>query len=168
MSSAFVDEDSDHLEALPDIPQSHFPGYITPSGLERLQDELDRLENVERPPLSETFEAGESGAREAEVELARIDQRLRYLKARIARALIVDPSTTPNDHVHFGSVVSVRDQQGNEMRVRIVGEDETDPEHGEVSWVSPLAKALMKRHVGEKAIWSRPIGNLELTVLSID
>jgi transcription elongation factor GreB len=167
MSRAFIDEDSEHQEELPEIPQSHNPGYITPTGYRLLQEELERLENVERPPLVEELESGGAGATEAEVRLARLDQRIHYLHARIGRAILIDPSEAPSDHVHFGSIVTVRDQNDHEMRVHIVGEDETDPDAGKVSCFSPLAKALMSKAVGEVAIWHRPIGDAELRIISI-
>ena len=168
MSSAFVDEDSEHIEQLPDLPQSDNPGYITPKGMRQLQQELEMLEQQKRPPLLAEIEAGGPGASQAEGELARVEQRVNYLHARIARAIVVDPPDAAQDRVHFGSVVTVRDAEGHEMKYHIVGEDETDPEHGKVSWVSPLAKALMTRSIGETVTWHRPIGDLDLTVLAID
>jgi transcription elongation factor GreB len=168
MSRAFIDEDSEHQDELPEIPQSHNPGYITPDGYHMLQEELERLENVERPPLVEEMESAGAGATEAEVALSRLDQRIRYLHARIGRAILIDPTEAPADHVHFGSIVHVRDDGGHEMRVHIVGEDETDPDAGRVSCFSPLAKALMSKAVGEVAVWHRPIGDASLTILSIE
>lgn len=168
MSSAFIDEDSEHLEELPEIPQSTNPGYITPKGLRMLNSERDRLRHDIRPPLADRVEEGEAGAAAAEIELARVEQRIRYLEARIARAIVVDPATAAPDRVHFGAAVTVRDGDGEAIRYEIVGEDETDPEHNRVSCFSPLAKALMTRRVGETAVWHRPIGDLELTVLSIE
>ncbi len=167
MSSAFVDEDDDHIEQLPELPQSDNPGYITPEGMAQLSAELEKLEQERRPPLLEEIEAGGPGASQAEGELARVEQRVNYLHARIARAIVVDPSEAAPDRVHFGAVVVVRDGNGQEMKFHIVGEDETDPEHGKVSWVSPLAKALMTKEAGDTVTWHRPIGDLELTVLSI-
>ncbi len=167
MSSAFVDEDSDHIEQLPELPQSEHPGYLTPKGMQSLQAELEMLEQGKRPPLLDEIETGGPNASEAEAKLARVEQRVKYLQARIARAIVVDPAAAAEDHVHFGAVVTVRDQNGHEMTVHIVGEDETDPEHGKVSWVSPLAKALMTKQVGDIVTWHRPIGDLDLTVLAI-
>lgn len=170
MSRAFIDDDSDHIEELPELPQSDNPGYITPAGMARLSEDLRVLEQEKRPPLLEEIEEGGAGASQAEGELAAIDQRIKYLHARIARAIIVDPSAAEAapDRVHFGSVVIVRDQNGQEMRVHIVGEDETDPEHGRVSCFSPLAKALMTKQTGETVTWHRPIGDLDLTILRIE
>jgi transcription elongation factor GreB len=168
MSRAFIDEDSEHQEELPEIPQSHNPGYITPTGYHRLQDELERLENVERPPLEAELESGGPGASEAEVQLARLDQRIHYLHARIGRAIIINPADAPSDHVHFGSIVTVRDQNDHETRVHIVGEDETDPDAGKVSCFSPIARALMSKAVGDVATWHRPIGDVEVTIISIE
>jgi transcription elongation GreA/GreB family factor len=168
MSRAFVDDDSEHLEKLPELPQSANAGYLTPRGLEHLKAELAKLEEEKRPPLVAAIEEGGAGAMQAEIELARVEQRVKYLHARIARAIVVDPTAAPDDRVHFGSTVTARDQNGEEMRVRIVGEDETDLEHGSVSCFSPLAKALMMKQVGETATWHRPIGDLQLTVLAIE
>ena len=153
MSRAFIDEDSEHQEELPEIPQSHNPGYITPQGYRMLQEEL---------------ESGGAGAVAAEVQLARLDQRIHFLHARIGRAIVINPLDAPPDHVHFGSIVTVRDPNDHEMRVQIVGEDETDPDAGKVSCFSPLAKALMSKTVGDVALWHRPIGDVELTVVSIE
>lgn len=168
MSSAFIDEDSEHLEELPEIPQSKNPGYITPKGLRMLNIELGRLHHEARPPLIDLVERGGTNAAASEIELARVEQRIRYLEGRIARSIIVDPSAAAPDRVHFGSAVTVRDHNGETTRYEIVGEDETDPEHDRVSCFSPLAKALMTRRVGETAVWRRPIGDLELTIVSID
>lgn len=168
MSSAFVDEDNNPIEQLPELPQSEHPGYLTPAGMERLQAELDALELEKLPPLLAEIEAGGPGASQAEADRALVEQRVKYLHARIARAIVVDPADAAPDRVHFGCIVMVRDGDGHEMKVHIVGEDETDPEHGKVSWVSPLAKALMTKEVGETVTWHRPIGDLELTILSID
>jgi transcription elongation factor GreB len=168
MSRAFIDEDSEHQDELPDIPQSHFPGYITPEGFARLQKELDDLRDRELPPLLAELEEGGPSATEAEITIARIEQRVRYLNARLERAIVLDPATSTHDHVHFGAFVTTRDQNGHEMRVQIVGEDETDPDGGKVSWVSPLAKALVNKKIGEKAVWHRPIGDLELEIVKIE
>ncbi|MBC8146272.1 MAG: GreA/GreB family elongation factor [bacterium] len=168
MSRAFVDEDSEHQEELPEIPQSHNPGYITPTGYHLLQRELERIENVERPPLVESLESGGADSVEAEVRLARLDQRIHYLHARIGRAILINPADAPSDHVHFGSIVTVRDPSDHEMVVHIVGEDETDPDAGKVSCFSPLAKALMSKAVGDVALWHRPIGDVELNVINIE
>lgn len=168
MSRAFVDEDNDQPEGLPEIPQSSNPGYITPHGLAALKGELAQLEEVERPPLTERIAEGGANATRAEISLLRIDQRINYLRARIARAIVIDPASSSHEHAHFGSSVLVRNGNGEQMQVRIVGEDETDPDHGMVSWVSPLARALMSRSVGDRVTWHRPIGDLELTILAIE
>ena len=168
MSSAFIDEDSEHLEELPEIPQSENPGYITPKGLAALKGELHELTHVVRPPLLESVEEGEANSTAAEIELARAEQRIKYLEGRIARAIVVDPTLAAPDRVHFGTLVRVRAHDGTEHRYHIVGEDETDPEHDQVSCFSPIAKALMTKKVGEMVMWHRPIGDLELTILSIN
>ncbi len=133
-----------------------------------MKKELDGLRDGELPPLLAEVEEGGPGATEAEISIARIEQRVRYLNARLERAIVLDPASSTHDHVHFGAIITARDQEGNEMRVQIVGEDETDPDGGKVSWVSPLAKALVNMKIGEKGIWHRPIGDLELEIVKIE
>lgn len=168
MSRAFVDDDSQQPEELPELPQSDNPGYITLAGLLALKKELEQLESVELPPLYSAIEEGNANAVEAETQRARLEQRANYLRARINRAIVVNPSAAAPDRVHFGSIVTVRDQNGQQMRVHIVGEDETDPEHNRVSCFSPLAKSLATKEVGDTVTWHRPIGDLDLTVLAIE
>ena len=168
MSRAFVDEDRSGPEELPEIPQSPHPGYITPDGLAMLRSELQRLTETDRPALIATIERGGTDVAEAEGELARLEQRSRYLQGRIGRAIVIDPKTTTGDHVRFGVHVTVVDQNGERMTIQIVGEDEIDPEHGKVSWVSPLARALINHKSGEAVVWHRPIGDLELRIENVE
>ena len=81
-------------------------------------------------------------------------------------ARLVDPAGQPRDRVAFGATVEVADESG-EHSYRIVGEDEADAEHGSVSYVSPLARALLGAKVGDEVVWSRPAGDLRVEVLGI-
>jgi transcription elongation GreA/GreB family factor len=136
MSSAFIREDDDAVEELPDRPISTAPNLVTPEGLAAIEAEVARLSE-------ELAQAGDD--REAR---ARIGRDLRYWTARRASAQVVAP---PDDAsaVRFGSTVTVARDDGRSQVFRIVGEDEADPEKGTLSHVSPLARALMGKNVGD-------------------
>jgi transcription elongation GreA/GreB family factor len=102
-----------------------------------------------------------------ELRLAHVHRDIRYLEARIERAIPVDAAQQPVDEVAFGAVVEVRDSKGTRQRFAIVGEDEADAERGTVSWVSPLARALIGSGVGDVVLWRRPAGEAELTIEAI-
>ena len=97
-----------------------------------------------------------------------IDRDLRYYAARLESAILVDPRTQPRDEVAFGAVVVARDQHGAEHRFVIVGEDEADVARDKVSWVSPVAEALLGARRGDEVVWRRPVGDLRLSVEAID
>jgi len=164
MSRAFVNEDvqSEAQAELPERPQSEHPNYVTPAGLAALERSLAGL-LAERAALS-----GEGDAMRHEAALRRIERDARYLRARIDRAILVDPGAQPRDEVAFGATVRVCDPEGERRVFSIVGEDEAEASVGEVSWVSPLAQALLGARVGDVVTWRRPSGNLELEVLAID
>jgi transcription elongation GreA/GreB family factor len=158
MSRAFVKEaDGDSPEALPELPLSEHPNYVTPQGLARL-----------RARLADTERQLAALADEARLERAHSQRELRWLQARIAGAIPVATDTRPTDRVGFGSRVELVDADNRPHRYRIVGEDEADPEHGLVSWVSPLARALNGARVGDEVVWKRPAGDLSVEVLAID
>jgi transcription elongation factor GreB len=162
MSRAFVKEpDGDGVP--PDPPErvhSPHPNYVTPEGLRQLHQRVAEL-LAERAPL-----AG-SGDPDARQRLRLIDRDLRYLDERLRRAIPVAPPDQPAGEVCFGSVVEVETPEGRRMTFAIVGEDEADAPRGRVSWVSPLAAALMEARVGDTVAWRRPTGELELTIVSI-
>jgi len=164
VSRAFVNEDlQNQAQAeLPERPQSEHPNYVTPQGLAALERSLAEL-LAERSALSD-----DADAMRHEAERRRIDRNARYLRARIDRAILVSPDAQPRDEVAFGASVSVCDGDGLEHVFTIVGEDEADAAIGKVSWVSPLANALLGARVGDAVIWRRPSGEVELEVLSID
>nr|WP_251044225.1 MULTISPECIES: GreA/GreB family elongation factor [unclassified Lysobacter] len=93
---------------------------------------------------------------------------MRWLQARILGAITIAPERQPADRVAFGARVELVDDDGREYRYRVVGEDEADPEHGLISWVSPLARALHGARVGDSALWKRPAGDLSVEVLAIE
>jgi len=164
VSRAFVNEDlqSEAQSELPERPQSEHPNYVTPQGLASLERRLAVLV-AERSALSD-----EADEMRREAAQQRIDRNARYLRARIDRAILVDPDAQPRDEVAFGASVRVCDADGEERVYSIVGEDEADAAVGKVSWVSPLASALVGARVDDVVTWRRPNGNVELEILSID
>jgi transcription elongation GreA/GreB family factor len=164
MSRAFVNEDaqSEAQAELPERPQSPHPNYLTPQGLAALERRLADL-LAERSALSDSAEAMSQ-----EAALRRIDRNARYVGMRIDRAVLVNPDEQPRDEVAFGATVRVREIDGEERAFTIVGEDESDASVGKVSWVSPLANALLGARVEDTVTWRRPTGNLDLEILSID
>ncbi len=162
MSRAFVKEpDGDDVaEDLPERPVSAHINYVTPQGLRLLREKLRELQAL-RSQL-----AGSENLSDRQ-RLKSVERDLRYFDERASTAVLVDPSTQADDHVHFGSTVAVQDEDGNTLRFSIVGEDEADVAAGKISWVSPLAQALLDAQVDDVVIWRRPAGDVELTVLSI-
>lgn len=155
MSRAFVKE-SDQVEPLPEIPLSEHPNHTTPQGLARQQQRLAQLRVAQRGDALQDEAARQADARE-----------MRWLEARIASAIVVDLAAQPRDRVAFGAQVDLLDEQGVASSYRIVGEDEADAEHGSVSWLSPLAKAVLGAKVGDEVLWRRPAGDLRLEILAI-
>jgi transcription elongation factor GreB len=162
MNRAFSRDGLGPSSGLPEIPHSPHPNYITPHGLQRLRQRQAELERAlgERP--ADDLDA------DALLERAQAERELRWLQARVACAIPLDPAARGNARVGFGSAVTVADASGREQRYRIVGEDEADPEHGQVSWLSPLARALEGAQVGDEVVWRRPAGDMMVEVLAID
>ena len=161
MSQAFVREpDGDLPEDLPELPLSAYPNYVTPRGLALLQERLQQNEAAQAALADEQLDA-----RRLRSLLAREG---RWLQARLASALLVKPQAAAPDKVGFACVVGLRDEAGNKYRYRIVGEDEADPEAGYISWVSPLARALQGRCVGDEVLWPRPAGDCRVEILRIE
>ena len=164
MSRAFVNEDlqSEAQAELPERPQSEHPNYVTPQGLAALERGHATL-LAERSALSD-----DADDMRHEAARRRIDRDARYLSVRIDRAILVNPDAQPRGEVAFGASVRVRDADGEARVFAIVGEDEADAGVGKVSWVSPLANALLGSRIEDVVTWGRPNGNLELEILSID
>jgi transcription elongation factor GreB len=163
VSRAFVKEDAeaDAKVVLPDKPISSHPNYVTPHGLGQLQqghrDAIAELEDLAGD------QSGDGKQRKAQLE-----RDIRYLKARIESAIPVEPGNQPTGVVRFGATVTTVDEEDVERRLTIVGEDEADIGSGQISWVSPLARALQGATVGDVVAWNRPAGELELEVLEIE
>ncbi|MGO1068669.1 GreA/GreB family elongation factor [Lysobacter sp. CA199] len=162
MSRAFVKEGDGepHPGDLPELPISEHPNYVTPRGMALLRSRLD--------DAARRIAALENDTDGARLERAHIEREVRWLQARILGAITIAPERQPPDRVAFGARVELIDDQGLEYRYRIVGEDEADPEHGLISWVSPLARALHGARVGESVTWKRPIGDVQVEVLAIE
>ncbi|WP_374940261.1 transcription elongation factor GreB [Pedomonas mirosovicensis] len=149
---------------------------MTPEGWHRLSQEREHLLKVERPKLVETvsWAAGNGDRSEngdylyGKKRLREIDRRLRYLAKRLESAVVVNPANQPNKtQVFFGASVTYVDDTDTERTVKIVGQDEVDTSRGHVSWVSPVARALMKARVGDVVTLTTPRGPVELEVLDI-
>jgi transcription elongation factor GreB len=162
MSRAFVKENEDGPpgDELPDLPISPHPNYVTVSGLAQLEARRAALQ-AERHKL----DAGDGDLVQAS-HIARLGQEIRYLDTRIASAIPIDLAAIDRGQVAVGAHVTVTDAQGQTHHYRIVGEDEADAE-SLISWVSPLAKALMGTRVGDHVVWKRPRGEVELDIVEI-
>jgi transcription elongation GreA/GreB family factor len=146
MSVAFTREEDYEAQAadLPDRPLSPHPNLVTPSGLAQIEAELAAA----RAAYSAAQAQGDVSA--DRTAMARATRDLRYWSARRASAQLVEPADDP-DTVQFGRTVEIEREDGRRQAFRIVGEDEADPAKGSVSYVSPLARALMGRQVGDTA-----------------
>jgi transcription elongation factor GreB len=165
MSRAFVKEpEGGAPEPIPDRPLSDHPNYVTPAGLGLLRTKLADLEGQRSQLVAE----GANDDPAVEEQIGYVDRDLRYYAARLESAILVDMRTQPRDEVAFGAVVVARDQNGAEHSFAIVGEDEADATRDRVSWVSPVAEALLGARRGDEVVWRRPVGDLLLSVEAID
>ena len=181
MSKAFTretdgDDEEEELEQSLTVPQGT-RNYITPGGYARIREELEHLLRTERPHVVEVVHwAASNGDRSENGDyiygkrrLREIDRRIRFLTRRLDLSEVVDPARQVNaDQVFFGATVTLLDEQGIEQRYQIVGVDETDFKHGRISWVSPLARALLKAREGDRVRFQSPAGWREVEVLEID
>ncbi len=179
MSKAFTKESDGDDEDLEREGEAAVPGgfknYITPAGFKRMTDELDRLWKVDRPKLVETIAWAASNGDRSENgdyiygkrKLREIDRRIRYLNHRVDGAVIVDNAGKEHEKVFFGATVTVADESGATRTVTIVGTDEIDLSRGRVSWISPIATALLKAEVGDVVTLRTPRGAEELEVVDI-
>lgn len=180
MSKAFV---KDEVAVEEDEEDSGAPlpvggkNYMTPAGHARLQAEFTHLVKVERPEVVSvvSWAAGNGDRSEngdyiyGKKRLREIDRRLRFLGKRLDNAEVVDPTRQENrDCVYFGATVTVIDQNGEEFTYSIVGLDETDPGRGRISWVSPLARALIRARLGDSVHFQSPGGPRELEIVDIE
>jgi transcription elongation factor GreB len=178
MSKAFVKEDADDDDDLdpPEAEPAPARNYITPEGHARLLAELKHLLDVERPEVVRVVSWAASNGDRSEngdylygkKRLREIDRRIRFLTRRLDIAEVVEPSRQQGlDQIFFGATVTYVQSDGVERTVRIVGVDEVDPLNGRISWVSPVAKALLKAREGDTVSLKTPGGVLELEVLEV-
>ncbi len=166
MSKAFTREETNGPD-IPDLPPlasvlpSGAKNYITQHGAQRLRDELAQLVQEKRPQLAAADDL------DAKRELGVLDQRIYQLEQSLQSAEIISPLGAPANIVRFGATVTVRDSSGEETRYRIVGVDETDFDHGWVSWLSPIARALMNAKLGERVRFKFPSGEEDLEIVAI-
>jgi len=166
MSKAFTREDDAAEPIIPRRVADPLPpggrNYLTPDGVRRLQAELDRLVHVERPRAAASSDP--SVARE---QLHHLDLRIQHLQQSLQSAVVVESPADVRDYVRFGASVCVRERSGEESRYRIVGIDEADIARGWVSWLSPIAKALLNARLGQRVRLKLPSGDEELEIISI-
>lgn len=163
MSRAFVKE-GDGEDTLPDLPLSPHPNYTTPAGREAMAARLQKAQ----AGLSAAL-ANQVAGRVAPDGLSAAHWRreLRWTEARLSTAIVVPPPAAVPQRVAFGVAVELEDEAGRLYRFRLVGEDEADAERGELSWVSPLAKALLGAAPGDEVPWPRPGGVVLVTVVAL-
>lgn len=166
MSRAFTKESDDAGTELPERALSEHPNYVTPNGLQQLKAQLEAAEK-ERSLLLANQEDVLDLDPLAKQKIAMLERDMRYLSARQVSAIVADPATQSTELALFGATVSVEDDEGNQHQFTIVGEDEADIAANKVSWVSPLATALIGHKIGESVVWQRPAGNLNLEIISI-
>ena len=181
MSKAFTkesdgDEDDDLPEEMGGLPIGA-KNYMTPEGFARLRGELDHLMRKERPDVVKvvSWAAGNGDRSEngdyiyGKKRLREIDRRVRYLSKRLANAEVVDPAKrAKTDQVFFGATVTTANARNEERTVKIVGVDEVDLAKGHVSWISPIAKALMRAEAGDMVRLRTPNGVEELEIVTVE
>src|SRR5664279_1852884 len=175
MSKAFTresDSDDDELEPAAQLPVG-VKNYITPTGYRKLQEELDHLWRVERPALVKTITWAASNGDRSEngdyiygkKRLREIDRRLRFLAKRLENSEVIDPAQRQGcEQVFFGATVTVCHEDGVERTYSIVGIDEANASKGHISWVSPLARTLLKARADDAVMLQLPDGVEELVV----
>ena len=180
MSKAFTKEgDGEEDDDLPDeivgLPAGA-KNYMTPEGFARLRDELNTLMRKERPEVVQVVSwAAANGDRSengdyiyGKKRLREIDRRIRFLSKRLERSEVVDPAKRPKtDQVFFGATVVYANAKGEERTIKIVGVDEVDTGRGHVSWISPVARALMRAFEGDVVRMRTPAGEEEIEILRV-
>ena len=183
MSKAFtresdVADDEDGEDLASPLPAGT-RNYMTPGGFARLSAELDTLAKRERPELVTTiaWAAGNGDRSEngdyiyGKKRLREIDRRIRFLIKRLDAAEVVDPLARRDDdaadQIYFGATVTVADTSGDERTIAIVGVDEIDPARGYISWISPMARALLKAREGDTVTMRTPGGIEEIEILRV-
>lgn len=155
---------------------SDTPNYITPAGWRSLKDELYRLVNKERPEIVQIVNwAASNGDRSENGDylygkrrMREIDRRIRFLTKRLEAAQVVDPETREaTDQIFFGATVTLLRGNGSEQTVKIVGIDEIDTAQNKISWISPLARCLIKAREGDQVSLNTPEGREDIEILEV-
>lgn len=182
MSKAFTKEDDEaedlSLEEAQESQTVSTPGgknYITPQGMEKLRSEWKKLMNEDRPEIVKVIQwaAGNGDRSEngdyiyGKRKLREIDRRIRFLTKRMEIAEVVDPTQQNSDKILFGATVTVLDENGTERVYSIVGIDETDGKRGRISWISPIAKALLQKKVGDTVTVLLPKGEEDFEITQV-
>lgn len=175
MSKAFVRESGNDESPRAEPPPPPAKNYISPAGYARLKAELKQLVEAERPEVVKTVAwAAAQGDRSENADylygkkrLREIDRRVRFLIKRLEAAEVVDSAGRDVDQVFFGCTVKMRTKSGESCTVTIVGVDEIDAAKGRVSWISPIAKALLKARAGDTVTLKTPAGREELKILEV-
>ena len=151
--------------------------YITPVGWQALKDELYQLVNKERPEIVQIVNwAASNGDRSENGDylygkrrMREIDRRIRFLTKRLEAAVVVDPEQREaTDQIFFGATVTLLRGNGQEQTVRIVGIDEIDTARNKISWISPLAKSLIKAREGDEIVFRGPEGSEDIEILAVE
>ncbi len=167
--------DDDDEDASPPLPRGT-KNYMTPPGYARLKDELTQLLNLERPELVKVVSwAAKNGDRSengdylyGKKRLREIDRRIRYLTKRLEGSEVVDPAARAGtEQIFFGATVEYVDDQGGEHTISIVGLDEVNPALGYVSWISPIAGALIKHSAGDSVVLRTPAGARQIEIVGV-
>jgi len=178
MSKAFTketDNDDDEAGGLPALPAGT-KNYMTPAGYARLKAELLWLIDDERPKIVEIVHWAASNGDRSEngdylygkKRLREIDRRIRFLTKRLEAAELADPSVHHgSDQVFFGATVTYAEASGTERTITILGIDEADSLQGQVSWISPIARTLLKSRVGDELKLHTPAGVLNIEVIEV-
>lgn len=151
------------------------PGYITPEGYRRFEEEADRLWNLDRPKMAKAVQvAAAEGDRSENAEylyskqrLAAIDRRLRFLGRRLQVLTIVDEKPPDDGKVYFGSWVTIEDEDGTAQTYRLVGPDEIDGQKKWISMDSPVGKSLLGREIGDEITLRRPKGEASCEIVEV-
>ena len=173
MSRAFKKESEEIDEPIPE-PKDPLPlgvkNYVTPEGAAALRKEFSRVSEVVRPAVissSETVVGGSGVSLSQKKRREAIDRQLAFLSDRIANMVIVDPSKQTGDRVRFGATVKVVDSSGVKKSYQIVGVDESNPADGKVSFISPIAEALLAAQKGDLVKLTLPDGVRELEIIEV-
>lgn len=170
MNKAFVKESDDEpLSTLPEMPTS-VRNYITPAGYQHMQIEQQHL--LESLRFAKATDVGDHGTDlkvdSSQIQVREIEQRIHYLQTRLETAEIIDPSAHADEQqIFFGANVTYQNEKDEQHTVTIVGLDELDPTNGKISWLSPVAQALLNAFEGDSVKLETPAGDEELHILTV-